>query len=510
MAGIRPEGLGMIRSLPGSWPSIWGWLALALILSQSRGGTSGTDSPGRSPAPWESGRPLAIQVLEGSASFDIPTPGTSSRTLVIVSALVRRGGPFPIRLVTRPIEQARPIKLTPVSKVRQAQGELPKLMPVPDAVAGLPPPRRTFHLLAQGGDVSQASSYLPVEGQLTAVGQRVQVYVDERDWGVVAPETLRDLVATFDLSIYPSAAKRFGPAVDVDHDGRFTVLFSSCLTRSTGGKNGVDGFVRGADLDLGIGEPFANRCDMMYLSTTLNAGPHLRTILAHEYTHAVSFSRKALGGHPDGLEEEGWLDEGIAHLVEDEHGFSKSNIDYRVSAFLSRPERYRLVVDDYYAADLFRSHGNRGATYLFLRWCVDRYGPGLLDSLVRSRERGVANLEAATGSTFAELFRRWTVALALSGLGTASEPNKAYQSIDPSSELENNIRAGPRMSSVVPGGAADSWSAEATTVHYVVVEGSASGGVAVEVSGPAGADLQVTAIRLPNVKAGDSSRVFRP
>ena len=53
-------------------------------------------------------------------------------------------------------------------------------------------------------------------------------------------------------------------------------------------------------------------------------------------------------------------------LVEDALGFSRSNIDYRVVAFLANPERYRLVVDDYYAADLFRSHGNRGATYLFL------------------------------------------------------------------------------------------------------------------------------------------------
>ena len=132
---------------------------------------------------------------------------------------------------------------------------------------------------------------------------------------------------------------------------------------------------------------------MMYLSTALGPGPHLRTVLAHEYTHAVTFSAKALAAAADcgrpAVEEEGWLDEGLAHLAEDLHGFSRSNLDYRVSAFLSRPERYRLVVEDYYAADLFRSHGNRGGTYLFLRWCADRYGPGLLPALVRSeRPRG--------------------------------------------------------------------------------------------------------------------------
>ena len=158
---------------------------------------------------------------------------------------------------------------------------------------------------------------------------------------------------------------------------------------------------------------------MMYLSTTLGTGPHLRTVMAHEYTHAVTFSAKVAAaarlGRP-AVEEEGWLEEGLAHLAEDLHAFSRSNLDYRVSAFLSRPERYRLVVDDYYTADLFRSHGNRGGTYLFLRWCADVYGPGLLPALIRSERRGVANLEAATGLAFEELYRRWSIALFLGGL----------------------------------------------------------------------------------------------
>ena len=59
------------------------------------------------------------------------------------------------------------------------------------------------------------------------------------------------------------------------------------------------------------------------------------------------------------------------------------------------------MVDDYYAADLFRSHGNRGSTYLFLRWCADRYGEDLTGARSSNRDaRGVANLESATGSTF--------------------------------------------------------------------------------------------------------------
>src|SRR5260370_20961508 len=128
---------------------------------------------------------------------------------------------------------------------------------------------------------------------------------------------------------------------------------------------------------------------MMYLSTALETGPHLRTVLAHEYTHAVTLSVKAFSGGAGGvagrphLEEEGWLDEALAHLVEDLHGFSRSNLDYRVSAFLSQPARYRLVVEDYYAADLFRSHGNPGRAYLFLRLGAHRLRPPLPPNPIR-------------------------------------------------------------------------------------------------------------------------------
>ncbi len=498
----------MVRPRSPSAPRSWAVVALAIVLANARAGPTETIGDPRPLDPWQAGRPLAIEVRDGRSTFDIPASPPGSRTLVIVSALSTARGPFTIRLVARPSVETNPIRLAPEGPARLPRLDGPRPGPVPAPVAGLPPPLRTFHLMVGGGDVGLASNYRAVEGRLKAVGQRLQVYVDARDGDAVAPETLRDLVETFDERVFPDAAVRFGPAVDVDRDGRFTVLMSSSLARLAGGNAGVDGFVRGADLDLRLGAPFGNRCDMMYLSTALKAGPHLRTVVAHEYTHAVNFSRKALAG-PLGAEEEGWLDEALAHLVEDEHGFSRSNLDYRVSAFLSRPERYRLVVEDYYASGLFRSHGNRGATYLFLRWCVDRQGPGLVDALIRSERRGIANLETATGSTFADLFRRWTVALYLSGLDPATSPDGAYRSIDPRGEFEDWILAGPRASSVTPGGPDDCWSAEGTSAHYALVSGSATGSVSVEVIGPPEARLQVTAVPLP-VGLGRPELAVRP
>jgi hypothetical protein len=449
-------------------------------------------------------------VNAGRAAFAVATPGASSRTLVVVSSLAKSPGPFPIRLTARSATSAR-VPIPANDGPRRAPNlTTAPLAPIAEPVSGIPARERTFHLMVRNGDVASASNYLPVAGQLRAVGYRVQVYVDSRDVDVVRPEVLRDLVATFDDAVFPIAARTFGQARDVDGDGRFTVLMSSWLTRLAGGRHAVDGFVRGADFDPRLGPPFGNRCDMMYLSTALGAGPYLRTILAHEYTHAVTFSTKALSATGVGssgrvgVEEEGWLDEALAHLVEDLHGFSRSNLDYRVSAFLSQPEQYRLVVEDYYAADLFRSHGNRGGTYLFLRWCVDRFGPELIPALIRSDRRGTANLEFATGMTFADLYRQWSTALYLSGLGLDHDHDHdrdrvspVFRSLNPRGPLDAWELAGPRTVLLSPDGAAETWSAAGTSSHYVVVEGSPTGAVAVEVLGPPEAELQVTAVTLP-------------
>src|SRR4051812_44890915 len=226
---------------------------------------------------------------------------------------------------------------------------------------------------------------------------------------------------------------------------------------------------------------------MMYLNSAMGTGPHLRTVMAHEYAHAVTVSAKVQAATRSGrpaVEEEGWLEEGMAHLAEDLLAFSRSNLDYRVSAFLSCPERYRLVVEDYYASGLFRSHGNRGGTYLFLRWCADRFGPALLPSLIRSPRQGVANLEAATGTSFADLYRAWSVALFMTGFDPSRPHAPQFRSLDVRGPFDDWELAGPRTFSVTPGVPAATWSLVATASRYLIVTSSPSGAVEVTVTAP--------------------------
>lgn len=464
-------------------------------------------TPDRGPARfgdgfWRSGVPVAIAVHEGQARFRFPSSAQGTESLVIVSSLSRSAGPFPIRLEAIPVADAGVPEQAHAPTDRPPRLRWHKPEPIKEPVRGMPPRQRNFSLMVRDGDVASASNYLAVRGILRAVGKRVQVYVAAEDLGRVDPELLKDLVTTFDDRIVPVTARSVGLASDIDGDGRFTVLLSSWLNRLGNGRHALDGFVRVTDLDPVFPAPFGNHCDMMYLSTGMRPGPHLRTVLAHEYMHAVVFSRKSrelASVRRIALEEEGWLDEALAHLAEDLHGFSRSNIDYRVSAFLSRPESYQLVVEDYYAADLFRSHGNRGSTYLFLRWCVDQYGPELLPTLIESRLRGVANLEEATGCSFTELYRRWSVALFLSGLDpAAAEPARGvYRSLDMRAPIEDWELAGPRATRVFPAGPAECWSATGTSSRFLLVQGSPPSAVEVTITGPPDAELQVTAVPLP-------------
>jgi hypothetical protein len=451
-----------------------------------------------SPTAWRTGRPVVIPTAVGKASFDIPSSSSGSRTILVVSSLSRDPGPFTIRVKTTikpgapaPIPGERPsITRTPDRPISQASPERwapPSTMPAAE---------RVFHIMAREGDVASASNYVAIRSTLRAVGKRVAIYVDPNDLGIVSQDLLREVAETFDEKILPTTTRLWGPAHDVDHDGRFTIFLTSWLGRLGAGRLATDGFVRGADFDTSLTAPFGNHCDMMYLNASLEPGAHLRTILAHEYTHAVIFSRKAIGrgGVRAGGEEEGWLDEALAHLAEDLFGFSRSNLDYRVDAFLAAPERYRLVVDDYYTANLFRSHGHRGGAYLFLRWCADQYGPGLVNSLIRSPKHGIASLEAATGSSFDDLFRRWTVDLATSGFSKTDDSGGASHR-DSRAEV-SATEAGPRMTWLAAGDHHE-WSSGGTAAHFLTIGSSPTGCTRVEVEAAATTNLQVTAIPVP-------------
>jgi hypothetical protein len=276
-----------------------------------------------------------------------------------------------------------------------------------------PPARRIFYLPAMDRNVNHPDNHVPVDAALHTFNRCCQVYVDadeQRD----LTSTVAEIVRCFSADILPWSNIHLGQAADVDRDGRFTIFLTGRLKPGVGPCETLDGFVRGSDFFLELPAPFSNRCDMMVLSNRLQPGRRLRTLLAHEFTHAVVFSGHALTTYPSGprhQDEESWLGESLAHLVEEVRGFSRENIEPRVRAYLEAPEAFPIVVPDTFTAGLEREAGIRGGGLLFLKSVYDRQGPDLLFRLAQSNLRGVTNLEAASRERFEDAFRHFSVRL---------------------------------------------------------------------------------------------------
>ena len=393
---------------------------------------------------------------------------------------------------------------------RLAKARLSRLPGHIYAAIAHPPPRKTFYLFSAEHDFDNPASYVALEADLVAVGRRCQVYVD-RAYSTIDElvPTIDDAVRTFDNEVYPFARQRLGEALDVDRDGRFTMLFTSRLSELAGGKVSLSGFVRGTDWYRDLQAPFGNRCDMMYLNTDLKPGAYLHSILAHEYTHAILFSEHVFGAYlPDAprQDEEAWLNEGLAHLAEDLHHYGWQNLDYRIAAYLREPEHYALVVPDYYSAGLWRSPGHRGAAYLFIRWCSDHYGVDLARKLIQSNLAGVANLEVATGEHFSDLFRQWCVATLLSGTGVD------VASISPlllnlRHSLGSQSLSGPHTTELSLAGAQLQIQFAGTAAAYVLLHSPAGERARISIRAEPQVELQVTLLHFPkHVVAGPETK----
>jgi hypothetical protein len=459
------------------------------------------------PAPV--GRLLPLRVSNGRCECILPTGQSSEKYVLIVGSLSRDAGPYQVTLRTEATDKPAAIPLDDTETIRPRQRSGPGPRPASsksplDAVypaVSQPSRQRYFSVFLNEDAFQEAAGYATVVGELKAVGRYCQVYLDHDDADLVTGQAaVDDIVRTFDHEIYPLARQRLGRVLDVDRDGRFTILLTHRLGQMARGRVSLAGFIRGADFYRDIAAPLSNRSDMMYLNSDLVSGPHLRTIIAHEYTHAIIFSEHVFGGHHPELppaDEECWLNEGLAHLAEDSFGYSWSNLDYRVSAFLSAPERYRLVVPDYHAAGLWRSHGNRGAAYTFLRWCADCYGSDVPARLIQSGIAGVPNLEAATKEPFPELFRHWAAALALSGPNGSVECDKPIRRIDLRGPLGNRLLCGPYIREAALADQKLEFDLAGTSAAYFLLHSPQSERSRFVIAGAAAAELQISLIRIP-------------
>lgn len=387
-------------------------------------------APRTRPLDWD--QPVEIRAFHNRPRFPLSV-GAGKEYLLIVNNLQREPGTsesIRLSLLTEAPRQ------TPVGCYFQNSPLLPQpdaedpgraeaalaspgsgLSTAPDQNRELPEQERSFYLFVTDGDLSDKQQYTRVTGKLIQHSPRVAIYLDEQQQETeLAAGLSAEIIRLLEDQVLDQLAQKCGVLADIDQDGRFTILLSPWLGKLQGGKTSINGFVRPSDFREKVAAPYSNHCDMLYLNSALKPGQELFDLLSHEVTHAVVSSIRTRQEHSYGrllMDEEDWLNEGIAHIMEP--GFT--NRDYRISEFYRCPEAYPLIVPDYYRARLWRNHGCRGAVNLFLSWCqqLDR-SQNFAFRFTHHPLTGVNKIEDLTELPFSELFRQWSLYLARQSL----------------------------------------------------------------------------------------------
>ncbi|HEX7118151.1 MAG TPA: IPT/TIG domain-containing protein [Longimicrobiales bacterium] len=238
--------------------------------------------------------------------------------------------------------------------------------------------------------------------------------------------------ALFDDPIYTTDIAAFGEPSDVDGNGRIIILFTPIVNELT--ERGSDaGFIAGFfyGIDLYSRETYAhsNEAEVFYSMVPDPNGVHgdprsrdlvlgtVPPVLAHEFQHMIHFEQRRRRNAPqDSL----WISEALAHMAEDlvaaeferrgdaaqADNFRRDNIE-RAGEYLRSP--YGVSLTDVYGVG---SLAERGGQWLFLKYLAGHFGGvELLRDLTQTALGGVANVEAATGVAWADLFDRWSIAL---------------------------------------------------------------------------------------------------
>jgi hypothetical protein len=238
------------------------------------------------------------------------------------------------------------------------------------------------------------------------------LYVD-LEAKAISDANLDRLMDEWERRIYPRVTAVFGREArpGVDGEDRIFLVLSPAVD-NWGKEKGLMGYFWSRDAIPGGGGN-SNQKEVLFMTDQLFDRPELTSFgtLAHEFQHLLNFSRKSarLGYR---LSEETWLDEGLSMYAMEVAGYGLPAGDYHIAkdlrVFQEAPQDFSLT----------EWSGNPngfayGQSYLFVRYLVDRFGPGVVSEILNSNKAGVgcvADVLKPRGTTFAEHFRAWAIA----------------------------------------------------------------------------------------------------
>lgn len=332
---------------------------------------------------------------------------------------------------------------------------------------------RSFNIVFADGDMTT------LDGSITAkcisTGARGELWVDDReDDGRITPAQITVLQNWLDTHLVAFQETNYGdmmlhdgdpPSSSHPDDPKLTIVFTEEINKLPGLIGGM--FVAN---DLQPADPLAdpprpaavgcNACNAIYLHVPdptgvfEAAGPvsnedfldQLVSTPAHELQHLINFSNRLrsfrnLGGVF--ITEEAWVNEGLSHFSEDFSGFQSENNFVSPDHYLVTTPWVELPGGNTGNPSIFR----RGAGYLFTRYLYDRFGAGILDSLLQTNPAVTAlagrdNVEtAAGGASLTDLLLGNGVAMYAAGLGLNTGVQYSYDPVaaDPATTFQNGV-----------------------------------------------------------------------
>ncbi|MEA3453065.1 MAG: hypothetical protein U9Q96_01880 [Patescibacteria group bacterium] len=248
-----------------------------------------------------------------------------------------------------------------------------------------------------------------VSATIRYVGSNAYFYIEDDWWDDLEiierneiNHSLGELSQEFDKTIHPVLTATYGgennPGIDGDY--RVSILLHQM-------EEGIAGYFRTMDGYRKLQAPRSNEKEMVYLSVDYINHGIIKSYLAHEFTHLISFNQKE---QRIGEEEDIWLNELRAEysatLLGYDEEYKESNLQERAQRFVSSPSdsvtEWKGNSRDY------------GVINIFAQYLVEHYGIGILSESMASPYVGIASInyfltQQDIEKDFAQVFTDWTI-----------------------------------------------------------------------------------------------------
>jgi len=260
------------------------------------------------------------------------------------------------------------------------------------------------------------SSYdLHSREEISAILQKITnhlyFYIDVNWWNkldhskkIEIDNKLYNLANEFEYKIYPILTQTFGsePKPGIDKDERITILIHPMIEEAGGYFNSGNSYPK-------LQNQRSNEREMIYLNSQHIEKPVVKSFLAHEFMHLITFNQKEILRK---VSEEIWLNEGRAEYISTLLGYDDiyegSNLQKRIRFFLEKPNNSLIEWQN--------EKSDYGIVNLFVQYLVDHYGIKILVDSLYSSKIGIPSINEALVKNkfkedFSQIFTNWLITL---------------------------------------------------------------------------------------------------